>query len=63
MGHRYVKSDETKKILYIDANNLYGHNLNQPLPYDENEMWHGHPDLYMNNLEEKLNTSDHSNIG
>ena len=24
MGDRYVKSDENKKILYIDANNLYG---------------------------------------
>ena len=25
MGDRYVKSDENKNILYIDANNLYGH--------------------------------------
>ena len=25
MGDRYVKSDEDKKILYIDANNLYGY--------------------------------------
>ena len=25
MGDRYVKSDENKKILYIDATNLYGH--------------------------------------
>ena len=24
MGNRYVKSDENKNILYIDANNLYG---------------------------------------
>ena len=24
MGDRYVKSDDNKKILYIDANNLYG---------------------------------------
>ena len=24
MGDRYVKSDENKKVLYIDANNLYG---------------------------------------
>ena len=28
------------------------------LPYDEFEMWHGHPDLYMDNLEEILNTQD-----
>ena len=27
MGDRYVKSDENKKILYIDANNLYGHSM------------------------------------
>ena len=52
MGVRYVKSDENKKILYIDANNLYGHSMSQMLPYDEIEMWHGQPDLYMNKLEE-----------
>ena len=32
MGDRYVKSDENKKIIYIDATNLYGHSLSQPLP-------------------------------
>ena len=47
MGDRYVKSDENKKIIYIEATNLYGHSMCQPLPYDEIEMWHGHPDLYM----------------
>ena len=35
MGNRYVKSDENKKILYIDANNLYGHSMSEPLLYDE----------------------------
>ena len=35
MGDRYVKSDEEKKILYIDANNLYGYAMCQYLPYDE----------------------------
>ena len=35
MGDRYIKSDENKKILYIDANNLYGHSMSEPLPYDE----------------------------
>ena len=44
MGDRYVKSDENKKILYIDATNIYGHSMSQFLPYDEIEMWHGHPD-------------------
>ena len=45
MGDRYVKSDENKKILYMDATNLYGHSMSQFLPYDEIETWHGHPDL------------------
>ena len=35
MSDRYVKSDDNKKILYIDANNLYGHSMSQPLSYDE----------------------------
>ena len=38
MGDRYVKSDEYKKILYMDATNLYGHSMSQLLPYDEIEM-------------------------
>ena len=29
MGGRYVKSEENKKILYIDANNLYGWAMSQ----------------------------------
>ena len=45
MGDCHVKSDENKKIIYIDATNLYGHSMSQMLPYDEIEMWHGHPDL------------------
>ena len=52
MGDRYVKSVENKKIIYTDATNLYGYSMIQPLPYDEIEMWHGDPDLYMNWLEE-----------
>ena len=35
MVNRYVKSDENKKILYIDATKLYGHSMSQPLPFDE----------------------------
>ena len=35
MGDRYNKSDENKKILYVDANRLYGQSMSQPLPYDE----------------------------
>ena len=63
LGDRYVKLDENKKILYMDATSLYGHSMSQMLPYDEIEMWHGHSDLYMNWLEEILNTPDGSDIG
>ena len=45
MGDRYVKRNENKKLLYDDANNLYGHSMSQPLLHDEIEIWHGHPDL------------------
>ena len=63
MGDRYVKSDENNSIIYIDATNLYGHSMSQMLPYDEIEMWHGHPDKYWNGLDEILNTPDDSEIG
>ena len=63
LGDRYIKSDENKKIKYIDANNLYGHSVSQPLPYDEIEMWHGHPHLYKNWLEGIFYTPDDSDIG
>ena len=57
MGNRYVKSDDNKKILYIDANNLYGHSMSQPSPYDEIK--------FDNNvkLEDILNTPDDIDIG
>ena len=63
IGDRYVKSDEYKKILYMDATNLYGHSMYQILPYDKIKIWHGHPDLYLNWLEEILNTPDDNEIG
>ena len=63
MSDRYVKSDENTKILYMDATNFYGHSMSQPLPYDETEMWHRHPDLYMNKLEEILYTPCDSDFG
>ena len=57
MGDRFFQSDENKKILYVDANNLYGHSMSQPLPFDELK--------FDNNvkLEDNLNTPDDSNIG
>ena len=46
-----------KNILYLDANNLYGHSMSEPLPYDEIK--------FDNNvkLEDILNTPDDSDIG
>ena len=57
MGDRYIKSDDNKKILYIDANNLYGHSMSQYLPYGEIK--------FDNNikLEDIINTPDDSDIG
>ena len=57
MGDRYVKSDKNKKLLYIDANNIYGHSMSQPLPYDEIKF-----DRNVK-LEKILNTPDDSGIG
>ena len=47
----------------MDATNIHGHSMIRPLAYDEIEMWHGHPDLYMKKLIEILNTPDVSDIG
>ena len=57
MGDRYVRSDENKKILYVDANNLYGHSMSQPLPFDEIKFEQNVK------LEDILNTPDDSDIG
>ena len=57
MGDRYIQSDENKKILYIDAPNLYAHTMSTLLPYDEIKFEKGIC------LEEILNTLDDSEIG
>ena len=57
MGDRYIKSDENKKILYIDANNLYGWAMGEYLPNDEIKL-----DRNVN-IEDILNTPDNSDIG
>ena len=56
MGDRYVKSDESKKILYKDANNLYGWAMSEHLLYDETKFDN------IVELEDILNTHDDSNI-
>ena len=63
LGERYVQSDKNKKILYVDSTSFFGHSMSQTLLYDEIEMWCGHPDLHMNQLEENLNTPDDSDFG
>ena len=46
----------------MDSTISYGHSMSQPSPYGGIEMWHGDSDLYMNKLEEILNTPDDSDI-
>ena len=57
MGYRYVQSGDNKKILYVDAKNLYGLAISEYLPYDEIKF-----DRNVK-LEEILNTPDDSDIG
>ena len=57
MGDRYVKSDQNKMILYIDANNLYGWAMSESLLHDKVKLDNNV------NLEDILNTSDDSDIG
>ena len=57
MGDRYIKSDKNKKILYIDANTLYGHSMSQYLTYDKIKF-----DKNVN-LEDIINTADDNDIG
>ena len=57
MGDRYVQSDENKKILYVDANNLYGWSMGEYLPSDEINF-----DRSVK-LEDILNTPDDCDIG
>ena len=57
MADRYIKSDEIKKILYRDANNLYGLAMSEYLPYDEIEF-----DRNVE-LENIFNTLDDGDVG
>ena len=57
MGDRYVQSDENKKILYMDATNLYSQSMSQMLPYDEIKFEKGIC------LEEILNIPDDNENG
>ena len=57
MSVRYIKSDENMKILYADANNLHGHSMSEPLPYDEIKFDKN------DKLEDILKTLDDDDIG
>ena len=57
MGDRYEQSDGNKKILYVDANNLYGRAMSEYLSYDEIKFDRNFE------LEDVLNTPDDSDIG
>ena len=57
MGDRYVRSDKNGKVMYFDANNLYGHSMSESLPYDEIKF------DYDVKLEDILNTPDDSDFG
>ena len=59
----YKKSDANKKIIFVDATNLYGHSISQVLLYDGIEMWQDHPDLYKDKLEDFSITPDDSGFG
>ena len=43
-------SDSNKFIMYLDANNLYGHSMSKPLPY-KNFKWSDNLTLDLNNLQ------------
>ena len=61
MGDRYIKSDKNRKILYVDANNLYGFGMSQWLPFDDIKFV---TELTENIfLKEILKTPDDSDIG
>ena len=57
-GDRYVKTDENKKIFFVDAISLYDWTMSECLLHDEIEMWHGHLDVRMNKIEEIFNIHD-----
>ena len=58
MCDKYKKSDKNKKILYGDANNLYGLAMSQWLPYDNFKF-----ETESVCLEGILNTPDDSDVG
>ena len=67
MGPRYIESDENTKLLYIDANNLYGWAMSQYLPTGDFKKIHfgcEYDELLIDEIKEDiLNTSDDNDYG
>ncbi len=53
----YDKTKESSYLLYLDANNLYGHSMSEPLPYGDLKL-----DTKIT-LEEVLETVDDADVG
>ena len=64
-----VESDENNKLLYIDANNLYGWAMSQPLPTGEFEKLSFNPKNYTDDykleqlVEDLVQTPDDKEYG
>ena len=68
MGPRFIESNENTKLLYIDANNLYGWAMSQYLPtgdFKKMQNCHGTYDCTLMNeiTEDILNTPDGNEFG
>ena len=67
MGPRYIESDEYTKLLYIDANNLYGWAMSQYLPtgdFKKIKLCCEYDSVLMNEIKEDiLNTPDDNENG
>ena len=52
-----------KKIVNNYANDIYAWAMTESPPYDDIDMWQGHPDCYIEKLEYNLNKDFDSDIG
>ena len=60
MGRRYFKADDQHKLLYIDANNLYGWAMMQMLPESDFKVYEEIPDI---TKEDILSITEKSQLG
>ena len=50
MGKRYFKADDEFKLLYIDANNLYGWTMKQEMPLKDFKMYQPEEEITKENI-------------